>query len=188
MSELSAQIRQALAELELVSHAPIQGYNFAPSENGRGDRWRKSDHKAPIPHLGQHSQKGGDSSIPRGSDVEHPDRHDPLELDAWRTSYHRRTIGYFLVQLEERGESPVILAEIRETTKAWRVMQVPKGQPPDYGTAQWKRYIFESKEDSGVLATRFNCTRRYINMVRQAEGILVREAFEAEERRREKAA
>jgi hypothetical protein len=60
-----------------------------------------------------------------------------------------------------------LLAEAEATLEAWRRTPIPAGQEPEYGSPQWKRYIAESGEDTGVLATRFNCTRRYINKIRQ---------------------
>lgn len=61
------ELRTVVQQLTLVSHAPIQGYNYAPNEVGRGERWRASDRKPVIPHLGQHQPKGGGTKVPRGN-------------------------------------------------------------------------------------------------------------------------
>lgn len=180
MSDLSAQIRQALAELELVSHAPIQGYNYAPPAEGRKERWRTRavcvrcrnrglrtcEHQEPVPHLGQHSGKSGDTKAPMGTDRERP--HGLDEAKSLRESYHGKTLAYFRAKRARNGDSDALLAEIRETTEAWLVVKIPKGQPPAITDPQWKRYIAESPEGSGVLATRFSVTREYIRQVRRA--------------------
>lgn len=195
MSDL-ASIGTLLARLELVSHAPIQGYEFAPSDVGRGQRNRTSDRNPPVPHLGAHRSKDGDTKTPRGSDAEYRPRapRSPRvvgdqrsekawdefeeELMAWKACYHRRTVWYFRRRLDARGgrglprelsggELAQIRRELEETIEAWHRTPIPAGQEPEYGSAQWKRYIAESQEDSGSLATRFNVTRRYINKIRQ---------------------
>lgn len=80
-------------------------------------------------------------------------------VDYWRDRYNRaggpRT-------------RRLVLTEAKEALELARRMPIPKGQEPEYGSPQWKRYIAESVEDTGALATRFNCTRRYINMIRRA--------------------
>lgn len=186
---MTAEIRTLLGRLELVSHAPIQGYDFAPSEVGRGQRNRTSDRKPPIPHLGSHRPKDGDTKAPRGADVEHRPRAPRAprvegdaqsekrwdefedELAAWKACYHRRTVRYFRRRLERcvsDGELRQIRLELEETIAAWSRTPIPLGQEPEFGSAQWKRYVAESPADAGTLATRFFCTRRYINKVRQA--------------------
>lgn len=189
------ELRQLVAELSLVSHAPIQGYDFAPSEVGRGQRNRTSDRKAPIPHLGAHRPKDGDTRTPRGGDLERKPRAPKgprvegdaqsekawdeyeAELAAWRACYHRRTPTYFKNQLE-RCETEyrlrLLVDEARETLEAWRRTPIPQGQEPQPGDPQWKRYIAESKESAESLAARFwnPATRkpygkRYINKIRQ---------------------
>jgi hypothetical protein len=89
------------------------------------------------------------------------------ELAAWQGSHHRRTVSYYQGQLRRRGASQALLDDIRRTVGAWRRMSIPVGQPPEYGTPQWKRYIAESREDAGELARMFHVTRRYINQIRQ---------------------
>jgi hypothetical protein len=192
---LMTEIRTLLVRLEMISHAPIQGYEFAPGDVGRGQRNRTSDRKPPVPHLGAHRPKGGDTKVPRGSDVERRPRAprsprvegddrsqkawDDFEDDlaAWKACYHRRTVSYFRRRLDRYvsdGELRQIQTELEETVTAWRRTPIPKGQEPEYGSAQWKRYIAESNEDAGTLASRYwnpatqkPVTRRYINKVRQ---------------------
>lgn len=59
----------------------------------------------------------------------------------------------------------VVLEAIQALQQARRA-PLPVGMEPAYGSPQWKRYIGESTEDAGQLATRFHCTRRYINQIR----------------------
>lgn len=184
-----ADLRRLLGELSLISHAPIQGYEFVSPKIGSGKRNRLSDRRPPVPHLGPHRPKGGDTKTPRGTDVEYRPRApkspriegdarsqklwDEFEEDlaAWKSCYHRRTVSYFQSRIERavsEGDLRRICGEIEETIKSWRVMPIPPGQPPALGDAQWKRWVAESREDPGVLATRFSVTRRYINKIRQA--------------------
>ena len=185
---MRSEFRTLLAQLELISHAPIQGYEFAPSDVGRGQRYRTSNQKPPVPHLGAHRPKTGDTKTPRGTDVERKPRApkapriegdqrseklwDEYEQDlaAWKACYHRRTVAYFKARLGRAvsdGELRQIRLEIEETIAAWRKMPIPEGQPPALGDPQWKPWIGQSTEDAGVLATRFSVTRRYINKIRQ---------------------
>lgn len=171
--DIPPAIRRALAELELVSHAPTKNYD--------GPSRRSTDESI-----------GG--KRPPGSDHEHPDRRDIDEWGAWMDSYHRRTVDHYRARLAScvPEDHPVILAEIQQTIRAWRTAPVPLGHEPDYGTPQWKRYIAASTEDAGVLAKRFHCSRRWINMVRQQEGVVTPQRADLEaklvEKRAERAA
>ena len=94
---LLAELRTLVAQLALVSHAPTQGYDFAPSTVGAGRRWRVSDHQPPIAHLGAHHSHDGDSRIPDGHDRERAPRKprppaalapdDPGEREAWQADW-----------------------------------------------------------------------------------------------------
>lgn len=149
MSEMLTEIRQALAELELVSHASTRNYE------GR-------------------SRPSSDEDIggkrPPGSDQEFAGK-DQLEWEALKASYHWRTVAHYRQRLrnisrDEEALRPV-LAEIRETVKAWRQAPIPQGQEPEFGSPQWKRYVAESPLDGGELARKFNVTRQYISQVRR---------------------
>lgn len=174
MSDL-ASIGTLLARLELVSHAPIQGYEFAPSDVGRGQRNRTSDRKPPIPHLGAHRSKDGDTKTPRGSDAEYRPRapRSPRvlgdqrsekawdefedELAAWKACYHRRTVWYFRRRLDARdgrglprelsgGELAQIRRELEETIEAWhRTPPMPAGVPLERFSFEWKCMVADDQ-------------------------------------------
>ena len=164
MSDLTRRIRQALAELELISHAPTPAYSAR-------------------------TQHGSDEDIggkrPPGSDREFRPRRPKLplidgdpasekawreydeDLAAWEASYHRRTVSYYQRQLRLHGVSSALLEDVERTIRSWRVLQIPAGQPPALGDPQWKRYIGESDLSGGELARIFNVSREYIRQVRK---------------------
>ncbi len=176
--------RQALLELALVSHAPIQGYNLAPAENGKGERWRYRDTRPPIAHLGSHMPKGGDTQVPRGTDIDRPRRADGKEeREAWFASYQRRTVGYFTIEftrchdrLLDSGDELACQARLkalakdcRDTVIAWKRAPMPVGQEPlSRADPNWKRFVAESTLDAGVLANRYDVTRQRIYQIRAA--------------------
>ena len=143
---LFRDIRQALLELELVSHAPTKNYDGKSRPSTDEDMGGKR---------------------PPGSDGEHPNRRDIHEWSAWLDSYHRRTVGYFRDLLAEEGASEALLAEIRETVRSWQVMQIPEGQPPAMGDPLWKRWVAESPLSDIELARLFSCKRQHIHKVRK---------------------
>jgi hypothetical protein len=162
-----AELRQLVAELSLVSHAPAGAYGRQVPDSSEG--------------------KGG--KRPSGGDVDRPQRprrgasekaweEYEEERAAWLASYQRRTPDYFRREVE-RCESEYRLGVLRdqaaEALEAWKRTPLPAGQEPEYGSAQWKRYIAESLEPAEILAGRFwnpNTGRpisvRYINKVRKA--------------------
>lgn len=149
-------LRQLVAELALISHAPTSNYgNRQPVDSGEDIGGKR----------------------PPGSDREMPNRRDMDEMTAFLASYHRRTPEYFRQELDrcstvERLEELVV--EAREALDAWRRAPIPPGQEPEYGSPQWKRFIAESSEDAGTLASRYwnpttgrQITRQYIHKVRR---------------------
>jgi len=62
-----------------------------------------------------------------------------------------------------------ILDDALVALSAWKEPRKWKPGDPDleFGSTQWKRYIAESKESGGVLATKWGCTRQYIHQVRK---------------------
>lgn len=168
------ELRQAVAELSLISHAPTQSYQLAPPEDRAAtpDRWRKSDRLAPVAHLGSHRPKDGDTQAPRGSDVDRPPRdaeHD--ERIAWAESYQRKTPDYFRDQLEKCHTEARLIAlrdECRAVLLAWKRQPMPAGQEPaSRADPNWKRWVAESKLDIGEIARRFDCSRRHVYKIRQ---------------------
>lgn len=131
-------LRRIVLQLSLVSHAPIQGYNFAPNEVGRGDRWRKSQRNDPIPHLGQHQSKGGDTMIPRG-DV---DRKGDLTPE-----YRQKSDMYFrkrIPRLRNERELAALLKEAQDAQDAWRRTPEVAGVEHERGSYLWKCEIADT--------------------------------------------
>jgi hypothetical protein len=78
-------------------------------------------------------------------------------VDFYRESFNRA---------QSQAARARVLQEAREALELARRTPLPAGQEPEYGSPQWKRWIADSDEDVGKLATRWHVTRRYINMVR----------------------
>lgn len=137
------ELRQALAELSLISHAPTQTYQLAPPEDREAtpQRWRTNDRRPAVPHLGSHSTHGGDTMTPRGGDAEYKPRApmgpriegdaqsekawDEYEMEyaAWRECFERKTPDYFRRRLENcetEGRLVALLDECRNVLQAWR--------------------------------------------------------------------
>jgi hypothetical protein len=94
-----------------------------------------------------------------------------IAKDDFEPEFALKSSEYFVRRLRRCHTERAItelLTEALATLEAWQRAPIPKGQEPEYGSPQWKRYIAESTEDAGALATRFHCTRRYINLIRQA--------------------
>lgn len=145
---LVRRVRTGLARLEVVSHAPVRNYD--------GKARPSTD-----------ESQGG--RRPPGSDAEYPGR-DLGEWAAFQEAYVRRTPDYFRVEIagcRTLAGLADIRREIDEVVEAWKRAPLPAGQEPEYGSPQWKRWVAESPEDAGRLATRFNLTRRRINQIRR---------------------
>lgn len=149
---LVRDIRQQLARLELVSHAPSGGY-------------------------GGPSRKSSNESIggrrPGADDREFVSSMTADERAAYEESHYKRTVAYFHGRVgRARTENDLrrILREIESAVTAWRIMPIPEGQPPDMGSPQWKRWISESPEGAGELARLFGVSRQYIYRVRNQYG------------------
>jgi hypothetical protein len=157
---LDSEIRRALAELELVSHAPIgaygrQAHDTTDSTGGRRPPGSDAEFRPRKPSTP--FREGDAASEKVWSEYEE-------ELLAWEACYHRRTVDYY----RRREPSDALLIDIRRTVEAWRRQRIPPGQAPARADPQWKRYIAESNEDGGELARKFGVTRQYIHQVRKA--------------------
>lgn len=139
--ELIAELRKVVQRLALISHAEIQGYNFAPSEVGRGDRWRRSNRKPPIPHLGQHQGKSGDTKAP-GGDVDH--------YGDFQVGFRQKSHLYFDRQLARllkrekatKDDLAALVFEAEQTLEDWRKTPVYQGpEPIERGSFRWKCLI-----------------------------------------------
>ena len=160
MTELS-ELRTTIIRISLISHAPVQQYD---SDGGAHDTSEDIGGKRPP---------GTDQDRPR-----HPGPNaDPKRLAeyrddyaAWLSSYQRKTPAYFVERL---GTNPSdqrvteLLAEAKSVLDAWRTHPHVAGQDPEsMADPRWKRWVAASTLDSGDLARRFGCTRRYINKIK----------------------
>lgn len=156
------ELRRVVLKISLVSHAPIQGYELAPSENGRGDRWRKSNRKPPIPHLGSHPAKGGaDSSIPRG-DVDRKGDRTP--------EYRQKSHLYFQTRLNgcsTVGEVEALLVEANETLEAWRKTPLLAGDRPMRDHPQWKAWVATCGHPVKDIVRWYGCSRSLVYKIRE---------------------
>ena len=116
---IEAQLRQALAELAMISHAPTPNYDFSSSEAASRSRWRTSDRRPPVAYAGPHAAHDGGTRIPRGVDGERrprapktgiPDEESSdkvrnawaayqVELDDRKSCYMRRTPAWYVREI-----------------------------------------------------------------------------------------
>lgn len=164
---LIGEIRTAVQRLVLVSHAPIQGYNFAPSENGRGDRWRKSSRNDPIPHLGQHSAKGGDSSIPRG-DIDRKGDRTP-EFRQKSADHFQKTMERWVRSTREYRPSDLsrLLQEAKDAHEAWQKTPLVAGTRPALGDPRWKFWAANCDHTATDIVRWYSVSRSYLADIRK---------------------
>ena len=149
-SAYGEKLCQFMAELSLISHTSGLSYEGKASLDAGED-------------IGGRRPPGGDRENTHGLS--------PDEFASWLQSYHRRTVDYFRVELE-RCETVLRLRELRdecvETLEAWRHTPIPEGQPPEFGSPQWKRWVAGvSRWMVASLARLFNCKRQYIHQIRK---------------------
>lgn len=144
------ELRQAIAELSLISHASTGAYDGKITADTGEDIGGKR---------------------PPGGDVDRPGRSaDMDERAAWLVSYQRKTPDFFRREREKCQTDGRLIAlrdECRTVIEAWRRQPMPAGQPPEFGSPQWKRWVAESDKDGGELARLFNTTRQYIHQIRK---------------------
>lgn len=133
------EIRQALAELELVSHAPVRNYDgrSAPSADddigGRRPSGRDGEFPPRKPNVGAKAEVWEEYR---------------QEFADWLLSYQRRTPAYFRAELRRRGPGDPLLEEIRVVVEAWRKSPPqPVGVEPERESFEWKCKI--ANDDSG---------------------------------------
>lgn len=141
MTELDDRraLREVIARIDLLSHVPA-------ANMGRSSRSADDD-------IGGRRPSGGVVA-----------KDDFAQEFALKSAEHFRRR---LMRCHTPQAVTMLLDEARKCLESWKRMPIPDGQPPEFGSPQWKRYIAESVEDPGMLATRFHCTRRYINKIRQ---------------------
>lgn len=130
-------LRQAIAELSLVSHGPTMSFDPSPRDTS--------------------DEPGG--RRPGRSDGE-PRPRDEADFKAWEASYHRKTPAWFrrrretALQREDVGQLEALRDDARECVEAWRK------QPPMIGVVEeievgsflWKCQVAD--DDSGTIKNR----------------------------------
>lgn len=147
------ELRRIILKLSLKSHAPIQGYEFAPSEVGRGDRWRKSDRRAPVPHLGQHQAKSGGTRMPRGGIDRQGDR---------TPEYRQKSHAYFeqrLKRIQTLEGLRALLKEAEEALEAWTRTPQVAGVDPERESFYWKCAIADDKRPMEDILRQYSVSR-----------------------------
>lgn len=138
---LERQIRQVLAELELVSQAPVQ--NFESSGRDRGE-----DIGGRCP--------GTPSKVVSKDDRE------------W--DYAQKSVEHFRRRLAN-AHSDIVLAMIlrdaRVALKAWKMQPEPVGVEPEQGTLAWKRMIANSPETAERLSKKHSIGVRSVYRYRE---------------------
>jgi hypothetical protein len=139
-SGVARELRQVLAELELVSQVPA--VNLESSGGDAGE------------------DVGG--KRPPGGLIGKDDRQD--EYPQKSVEHFRRRIA----RARDERVLALILDDARQALVAARRAPAPtKEMEPKRSSPQWKRYVAESEEPSSVLARRFGVSGQYIREVRR---------------------
>jgi hypothetical protein len=166
-SRLINEIRPVVQRLALVSHAPIQGYNFAPPEFKAGERWRTRSTAAPNPHLSAHHAKGGDTTIPRGN-VDYRGDKTP--------EYRQKSADHFARQLRrlERETRLCTASDLRDLLKdaedaleAWHKTPLIAGERPALHDPRWKYWAANCDHTTADLVRWYSISRQYLHQIRQ---------------------
>jgi len=132
------QLRQAIAKVSLLSQVPAASLETAA--------------KSTDDDIGGRRPSGGIAN-----------------KDDFQIGYALKSAEYFRRRLA-RARTPraitELLSEAEATLEAWKRAPIPEGQPPEFGSPQWKRWIAESPLDGGELARTFSVTRQYIHQIR----------------------
>jgi hypothetical protein len=145
---LDRELRQVLAELELVSHVPAVNMDSSSRDAGED--------------IGGKRPPGG---IHRQDDREDSDNPERSHHHKQKSAEHFKRR---LARARGNHQRRQILTEAREALKAWKVQPPPpKDLEPERSSSQWKRYVAESSESHQTLADRFGVSRQYIAEVRR---------------------
>lgn len=161
-------IRQAIQELTLVSHAPSQSFDPAPPEDDAPARWRTSSTSGPVPHLGHHHGKTGDTTIPRGG----------IDWKGDRTpEYRQKSADHFVRRLKRLHDDPrrthdvdelqPLLKDAREALEAWRKTPLVAGERPALADPRWKYWAANCDHTTADLVRWYGITRQYLHQVRR---------------------
>lgn len=138
------ELRTALLRLSLVSHAPIQGYNLAPTElEGRIIEWRVDDLQQQTPHRGITHRSYADTAVPRGG-VDHKGDRTPEYPQKSAEHFLRRYSSMFRASRTfTASDIEALTTEAREALDAWQRTPDPAGGAlePERGTFLWKCQI-----------------------------------------------
>lgn len=132
--EIDRELRQAIAELSLISHGPTMAW----------DRTARDTSDAPGGR-----RPGQKDSEPRPRDKD--------EFKAWLESYHRKTPDWFRRQRERALGNEQRLMRLRDDCRrcidAWRKCPPqPSGIEPERGSFVWKCQIAD--DDRGTIKQR----------------------------------
>lgn len=140
---IPGDLHQVLAELELVSQ--VSAVNMDPSSRDASES------------IGGKRPPGG---IDRRDDLPDSDeRHHP-----------QKTVDHFRRRLEcarTDRQVEVILTDARAALVAWRRQPAPASGDMAFGSPQWKRWVAESSLSHGEVATKWGCTRSYVQQIRK---------------------
>lgn len=143
LRDLTRKIRQALAELEVMSELPaaVPGKRSASAEDDVGGR--------------QPPQT-----------IERPPRDDD-ERDDW-SAWPHKDAEHFRRRVQRATTASAlraILKDLEATLRARRRAPVPSA--PALGDPMWKRWVGQSTEKTADLARRFDVSPQYVNRVRR---------------------
>lgn len=161
-------LHTTIRKLALVSHAPIQGYNFAPNEIGRGDRWRKTNTHDPLPHLGAHPGRHVGTAIPRG-DIDHKgDR---------TVEYRQKSAEHFARRLQRmvddkrRTYTAEQLKDLHDEAlaalEAWRKTPLIAGERPALRDPRWKYWVANCEHSTADILRWYGISRQYLHQIRR---------------------
>jgi len=141
-TELERDLRQVLAELELISHVSAVNLDGA----GGGDQGEDIGGKRPP--------GGVDRRDDQRDSLEHTHPQKSAEHFRRRVA-HARTSQHIETILEDAGKALV----------AWRRQPAPSNQP-ELSSPQWKHWVAESTIASSEIARKYGVSRQYVDKVR----------------------
>lgn len=149
-AELLREIRQCLAELELISHAPTLNIR---------------------PEVGKNAGEHPGGKRPQGTDRENPvgamERLDAF--GAYQAKSVERYRRWLASILEHRRDPEKKLAELlkdlEDTLEGWRRPPIKLDMPPTMADPGWKRFVVTCGWDVDKLVNYYGCSRQYIKRV-----------------------
>lgn len=159
--DLVGDILRIVQRIALMSHAPIQGYNFAPSEVGRGQRWRTSDARPPVAHLGQHQAKRGGGSPP-GGEIDRRGDAAPEFRQKSHVYLQRR-----LARARTDDQLRDVLEEAKQILGDWMRTPSVAGVEPERGSFAWKVQIANDERDDRAILAVYSISRSSLWRYRQ---------------------